>query len=206
MALVFYARVSSKGQNLDRQLARAKEVKADKIFTDKLSGKNADRQGLRDMFDYIREGDTVEVVSLDRLSRNYNDIKSLVQKLKTKKVNLIVDDLPQTHTGNELVDEFMLDMMINLMGFVADNERQKIRERQAQGIEQAKKRGVYKGRPTKYSPDSNDREGRLVYENVRRAYLSGDYGSKSQLAKDNGLSRQVLYRILNRIDKEKEDK
>lgn len=202
MALVFYARVSSKGQNLDRQLARAKKVKADKVFTDKLSGKNTDRQGLKDMFDYIREGDTVEVVSLDRLSRNYGDIKQLVQELKTKKVNLIVDDLPQTHTGNKLVDEFMLDMMINLMGFVADNERQKIRERQAQGIEQAKKQGVYKGRPTKYSPDSNDREGRLVYENVKRAYLSNNYGSKSQLAKDNGLSRQVLYRILKRIDKE----
>lgn len=154
------------------------------------------------MFDYIREGDTVEVVSLDRLSRNYGDIKQLVQELKTKKVNLIVDDLPQTHTGKKLVDEFMLDMMINLMGFVADNERQKIRERQAQGIEQAKKQGVYKGRPTKYSPDSNDREGRLVYENVKRAYLSNNYGSKSQLAKDNGLSRQVLYRILKRIDKE----
>ena len=62
MALVFYARVSSKGQNLDRQLARAKEVKADKVFTDKLSGKNTDRLGLEQMFDYIREGDIVEVI------------------------------------------------------------------------------------------------------------------------------------------------
>lgn len=200
MALVFYARVSSQDQNLDRQLARAKEVKADKIFTDKLSGKNTDRPGLAALFNYIREGDTVEVVSLDRLSRNYDDIKELVQRLKRKKVNLIVDDMPQTHTGNELVDKFMLDTMISLMGFVADNERQKIRERQRQGIEQAKKRGAYHGRPKKYAPDSKDREGRLVYENIKRAYLAGKYKSKSELAKRNGLSRQQLYRILKEIE------
>ena len=99
------------------------------------------------MFEYIREGDIVEVVSLDRLSRDYNDIQHLVQRLKDKKVKLIVDDLPQTNTGNELVDQFMLDMMVNLMGFVAQNERTKILERQRQGIAEAKRKGVYKGRP-----------------------------------------------------------
>ena len=134
MALVFYARVSSKQQNLDRQLARAKEVKADKVFTDKLSGKNTKRQGLKDMMAFLREGDTVEIISLDRLSRNYADIQKIIQQLKNMKVKLIVDDLPQTHTGNELVDQFMLDMMVNLMGFVAQNEREKIIERQRQGI------------------------------------------------------------------------
>lgn len=205
MALVFYARVSSKEQNLDRQLARAKEVKADKVFTDKLSGKNTDRPGLHELFSYVREGDTVEVVSLDRLSRNYQDIQHLVQELKSKGVSLIVDDLPQTHTGNSLTDEFMLDMMINLMGFVAQNEREKIKERQRQGIEQAKKRGVYKGRPKKYQAGSNNREGRLVYENVKRDYLSGNYKSKAELARKNSLSRTQLYRILKLIDEEQEE-
>lgn len=76
MALIFYARVSSKDQNLERQLYRAKQVNADKVFKDKKSGKNTERIGLKEMFNYIREGDTVEIVSLDRLSRNYNDIKS----------------------------------------------------------------------------------------------------------------------------------
>lgn len=202
MALVFYARVSSKEQNLDRQLARANEVKADKIFKDKLSGKNTDRKGLKEMLNFIREGDTVEIVSLDRLSRSYQDIQRLVQQLKDKKVKLVVDDLPQTHTGNELVDQFMLDMMINLMGFVAQNEREKIKERQRQGIEQAKKRGVYKGRPKKYRSDSNNREGRLVYENIKRDYLSGNYKSKAELARKNSLSRTQLYRILKLIDEE----
>ncbi|MFR0498342.1 recombinase family protein [Limosilactobacillus reuteri subsp. suis] len=200
MALVFYARVSSKGQNLARQLARAKEVEADKVFTDKLSGKTTDRPGLKALMKYVREDDTVEVVSLDRLSRNYKDIQRLVQELKNKGVSLIVDDLPQTHTGNNLVDQFMLDMMINLMGFVAQNEREKIRERQRQGIEQAKKRGAYKGRPTKFSADSNDREGRLVFESIKKDYQAGNYQSKAGLARKYGLSRQQLYRIIKRID------
>lgn len=206
MALIFYARVSSKGQNLARQLARAKEVEADKVFTDEFSGKNTDRPGLHSLLNYVREGDTVEVISLDRLSRNYQDIQHLVQQLKDKGVSLIVDDLPQTHTGNDLVDQFMLDMMINLMGFVAQNEREKIRERQRQGIEQAKKRGAYKGRPTKFSEDSNDREGRLVFESIKKDYQAGNYKSKAGLARKYGLSRQQLYRIINRIKAEQEEK
>lgn len=205
MALVFYARVSSKEQNLDRQLARAKEVKADKVFTDKLSGKNTDRKGLKEMLNFIREGDTVEIVSLDRLSRNYKDIQQLVKQIKDKGAKLVVDDLPQTNTGNSLTDEFMLDMMVNLMGFVAQNEREKIKERQRQGIEQAKKRGVYKGRPKKYQAGSNNREGRLVYENIKRDYLSGNYKSKAELARKNSLSRTQLYRILKLIDEEQEE-
>lgn len=203
MALVFYARVSSKGQNLDRQLARANEVKADKIFTDKQSGKDLNRSGLERMFEYIREGDIVEVVSLDRLSRDYNDIQHLVQRLKDKKVKLIVDDLPQTNTGNELVDQFMLDMMVNLMGFVAQNERTKILERQRQGIAEAKRKGVYKGRPKKYASQSKNREGRLVYEKVYDAITSGNYKSKAQLAREVGLSRQQIYRIINQINDQK---
>lgn len=205
MALVFYARVSSKGQNLARQLARANEVKADKIFTDKQSGKDINRPGLEQMFDYIREDDIVEVVSLDRLSRDYNDIQHLVQRLKDKKVKLIVDDLPQTNTGNELVDQFMLDMMVNLMGFVAQNERTKILERQRQGIAEAKRKGVYKGRPKKYASQSKNREGRLVYEKVYDAITSGNYKSKAQLAREVGLSRQQLYRIINQINDQKNE-
>lgn len=200
MALIFYARVSSKDQNLERQLYRAKQVKADKVFLDKKSGKNTERAGLKEMLNYIREGDTLEVVSLDRLSRNYTDIKKLVQIVKEKKVKLLIDDLPVTHTGNDLVDNFLLDMMISLMGFVAENERQKIRERQRQGIERAKQNGKYRGRK-KYAPNSNDREGRLVYKGIVNDYHTNNYETKVQLAKKYGISRQQLYRILQTIDK-----
>ena len=201
MALIFYARVSSKDQNLERQLYRAKQLKAYKIFQDKKSGKNTERAGLKEMLNYIREGDTLEVVSLDRLSRNYTDIKKLVQIVKEKKVKLLIDDLPVTHTGNDLVDNFLLDMMISLMGFVAENERQKIRERQRQGIERAKQKGKYRGRMKKYAPNSNDREGRLVYKGIVNDYHTNNYETKVQLAKKYGISRQQLYRILQNIDK-----
>ena len=201
MALIFYARVSSKDQNLERQLYRAKQVKADKIFQDKKSGKNTERAGLKEMLNYIREGDTLEVVSLDRLSRNYTDIKILVQIVNEMKVKLLIDDLPVTHTGNDLVDNFLLDMMISLMGFVAENERQKIRERQRQGIARAKQKGKYRGRMKKYAPNSNDREGRLVYKGIVNDYHTNNYETKVQLAKKYGISRQQLYRILQNIDK-----
>ena len=200
MALIFYARVSSKDQNLERQIYRAKQVKANKVFVDKKSGKNIERSGLQEMFNYIREGDTIEIVSLDRLSRNYNDIKKLVQVLKEKKVKLLVDDLPITHTGNDLVDNFLLDMMIGLMGFVAENERQKIRERQRQGIERAKQKGKYKGRAKKYSPNSTSREGRIVYQGVVNDYKTDNYETKVQLANKYGISRQQVYRILSTIN------
>lgn len=124
----------------------------------------------------------------------------MVQHFKSLKVKLIVDDLPQTQTGNGLVDQFMLDMMISLMGFVAQNEREKIRERQRQGIEQAKKRNAYKGRAKKYAPDSTDREGKLVFEGIKRDYRGGNYQSKAQLARKYAISRQQLYRIIKEIN------
>ena len=120
--------------------------------------------------------------------------------LKEKKVKLLVDDLPITHTGNDLVDNFLLDMMIGLMGFVAENERQKIRERQRQGIERAKQKGKYKGRAKKYSPNSTSREGRLVYQGVVNDYKTDNYETKVQLANKYGISRQQVYRILSTIN------
>ena len=199
MALVFYARVSSKDQNLARQLARAKEVKADKVFTDKFSGKSLDRPALNQMMKYLREGDVLEVVSLDRLSRNYNDLKEFVQELRRKKVRLIVDDLPQAQTNNELVDQFMMDIMIQLMGFVAQNEREKIKERQAQGIKIAKQRGAYKGGTIKYGEDARDPKNRLVWETVVEMLKDrAKYPSISGIARKAGISRQQVYRIKKR--------
>lgn len=99
-----------------------------------------------------------------------------------------------------MVDNFLLDMMISLMGFVAENERQKIRERQRQGIERAKQKGKYRGRTKKYSLHSNDREGRLVYQGIMNDYRTNNYETKVQLAKKYGISRQQLYRILSTIN------
>lgn len=194
MALVFYCRVSSKDQNLARQLARAKEVHADKIFADKLSGKNLDRPEFSKMMKYLREGDVLEVVSLDRLSRNYKDLKDLVKKLRDMGVKLIADDLPQLNSDNELINNFMMDLLISMMGFVAQNEREKIRERQKQGIELAKKAGKYTGRVIKYSPNAKRPQDRWTWEKVTKMLDSQKY-SMSEIARQTGIGRNQVYRI-----------
>ena len=194
MALVFYCRVSSKDQNLARQLARAKEVHANKVFADKISGKNLDRPEFQKMMKYLREGDVLEVVSLDRLSRNYKDLKELVSKLRDMKVKLIADDLPQTNSDNELINNFMMDLLISMMGFVAQNEREKIRERQAQGIALAKKAGKYTGRVIKYSPNAKDPKNRWVWETVTKMLDSKKY-SMSEIGRAVGIGRNQVYRI-----------
>lgn len=194
MALVFYCRVSSKDQNLARQLARAKEVHADKVFSDKISGKNLDRPEFSKMMKYLREGDVLEVVSLDRLSRNYKDLKDLVSKLRDMGVKLIADDLPQLNSDNELINNFMMDLLINMMGFVAQNEREKIRERQAQGIALAKKMGKYHGRVIKYSPNAKDPKNRWVWETVTKMLDSKKY-SMSEIGRAVGIGRNQVYRI-----------
>lgn len=205
MALVFYCRVSTQDQNLDRQLKRAHEVMADKIFSDKYSGKSLDRPAFREMMDYLREGDTLEVASLDRLSRNYSDLKKLVIKLRDMHVNLIADDLPKLNTGNELIDNFMMDLLIELMGFVAENERQKIRERQRAGIEIAKSKGKYTGRVIKYGPNSKHAQYRLIWETVVKMLDSGQYTIR-EIAKKTGISRMQVYRIKSRLPQQQQEK
>ena len=205
MALDFYCRFSTQDQKLDRQLMRAHEVKADKIFSDKYSGKSLDRPAFREMMDYLREGDTLEVASLDRLSRNYSDLKKLVIKLRDMHVNLIADDLPKLNTGNELIDDFMMDLLIELMGFVAENERQKIRERQRAGIEIAKSKGKYCGRVIKYGPDSKHAQYRLIWETVVKMLDSHQYTIR-EIAKKTGISRMQVYRIKSRLPQQQQEK
>lgn len=201
MSLVFYARVSSTDQNLARQLAKAKEVKADKLFADKLSGQNTQRPELIKCLAYLREGDQLEVLSLDRLSRNYQDIKKIVSDLRQRHIALIADDLPTMQTGNPLIDQFMLDMLISLMSFVAQNEREKIKERQRQGIIEAKKRQAYPGKQIEYGPTSANPGKRAIYFGLKAAYESQNY-SMTHLAKQYGLARSTVYRVMKRIQTE----
>lgn len=210
MSLVFYCRVSSVDQNLDRQLARAKEVGADKVFSDKFSGKTTNRPAFHEMMDhYLREGDVLQVVSLDRLSRDYNDIKRIMLKLKQMKVKLVVDDLPVLQTGNPLVDEYLQDMIIGLMGFVAQNEREKIKERQAQGIAIAKAEGRYTGGVTQYGPDlgkhysQSTKAKSIVWERAINMLASDKPYTYNEIARQCRISRQQVYRIRDRARQRK---
>lgn len=112
MAKIGYARVSSKGQNLDRQIAELNKKNVERIFSDKLSGKDTNRHGLKDMLHFIRDGDIVIIVSLDRLSRNYNDIKDIISRIRNNGASLMSLDLMTNSTGNKLIDTFIQDLMV----------------------------------------------------------------------------------------------
>lgn len=140
MAHVGYKRVSSADQNTSRQLDG---VALDEIFEDQLSGATTDRPALQEMLRYVRKGDTIHVHSIDRLARSLKDLLELVENLKARGVQLhfhkegLIFTSEKNHTQ---------DLMLSMMGAVAQFERNMIRERQAEGIVKAKAAGLYKGR------------------------------------------------------------
>lgn len=142
-AKVAYARVSSQDQNLDRQLEAFKLITPDRIFTDKLSGKNIDRPGFQDMMDYVRDGDHLYVASMDRLARNLKDLLEVTESLQKKgvAVHFLKENISLDPTGDQSP---IAKLLLSMMGAVAEFERSLIRERQAEGIAIAKTRGVYK--------------------------------------------------------------
>ena len=150
----YYARVSSKEQNLDRQIEAFKSFGADEkdIITDKESGKDLNRTGYTALKNAIlRRGDTLIVKSLDRLSRNKTDIKNELQFFKDNGIRLKVIDLPTTMMdlpeGQEWVFEMVNNILIEVLGTIAEQERKTIKSRQAEGIAAAKKNGKKLGRP-----------------------------------------------------------
>ena len=157
----YYARVSSKEQNLDRQIEAFKALGADErdIITDKESGKDLNRTGYTALKNaMLRKGDTLVVKSLDRLSRNKTDIKNELQFFKDNGIRLKVIDLPTTMMdlpqGQEWVFEMVNNILIEVLDTIAEQERKTIRARQAEGIEAAKKYGKKLGRPALTYPDN----------------------------------------------------
>ncbi len=158
-----YVRVSTKEQNLDRQLMAIKQYIPDErnIITDKESGENLDRQGyqiLRNMI--LRSGDTLIIKSLDRLSRNKSDIKRELEFFREKKIRLKVIDLPTTmielEVGQEWVFNMVNNILIEVLGTIAEQERMSIKLRQAEGIAAAHAKGVKFGRPRAELPENWD--------------------------------------------------
>ena len=159
----YYARVSTREQNLDRQLEAFKALGADEreIVTDKESGKNLDRPGYQALKTaMLRPGDTLVVKSLDRLSRSKADIRSELEYFKANGIRLKVIDLPTTMmelpAGQEWVFEMVNNILIEVLGTIAEQERETIRRRQREGIDAAKARGKHLGRPTAVKPENWD--------------------------------------------------
>jgi len=154
-----YVRVSSYDQNEERQLLAMREVgiKHENIFIDKQSGKDFNRPNYKRLMKKLREGDTLFIKSIDRLGRNYEEIQNQWRIItREKRVDVVVLDMPllDTRRDKNLLGTFISDLVLQLLSFIAENERVNIKQRQREGIAAAKKRGVKFGRPSKkLSPD-----------------------------------------------------
>lgn len=179
-----YIRVSTFDQNPERQLENAD---VDRIFSDKASGKDVNRPQLEALMDFVREGDTVIVHSMDRLARNLDDLRRIVQTLTERGVCIEFKKEQLSFTGE---DSPMAKLMLSVMGAFAEFERALLRERQREGIAIAKQRGAYRGRKPALS-DAEAAEARVHVAAGKK---------KAQVARDFGISRETLYKYLRMKD------
>lgn len=175
-----YVRVSTLDQNTARQLDG---VDVDQVFADKASGKDVNRPELERMIDFARDGDTVLVHSMDRLARNLDDLRAIVRRLTEKKVRVEFVKEQLTFTGD---DNAMATLLLNVMGAFAEFERSLIRERQREGINLAKQRGVYRGR----TPSLDAKSATELREKAAAGV------PKAALARHYGISRETVYAYL----------
>ncbi len=191
----YYARVSTKEQNLDRQLSAFYALGATdrEIITDKESGKDLERTGYQALKNAIlRRGDTLIVKSLDRLSRSKTDIHNELQYFKENGIRLKVIDLPTTMMdlpeGQEWVFEMVNNILIEVLGTIAEQERENIRKRQAEGIEAAKQNGKKLGRPSLVFPAN--------WDSVYASWKAGEITAKTAM-EQTGTKRTSFYKLVN---------
>lgn len=197
---VGYARVSTADQNLDRQLEELKKAGAEKIFQEKLSGKTmTNREELTRAFQFLREKDVLIVESLERLGRNYDEIVQMVQHLDQKEIGLMVLNMPilSQNLGDPQLQKLIRNMIIQVLSWAAQNEREESKRKQRQGIEIAKRKGHYKGRPVKYSAEAKDPRDRLTYQAIVKK-LKREEPIK-RIAEATGVTRDTVYRIKREI-------
>lgn len=175
-----YIRVSTFEQNTARQLD---DLVLDKVFTDKASGKDIRRPEFEALMQFVREGDTIVVHSMDRLARNLDDLRQIVRTLTGQgiKIQFIKESL--TFTGE---DSPMANLLLSVMGAFAEFERALIRERQLEGIALAKQRGAYKGRKPVLTA--------IQIADLKQRVDTGE--KKAQIARDFGISRETLYQYI----------
>jgi len=179
---VGYRRVSTVEQNLDRQDLGAVE----RVFEDKASGKDADREQLQEMISFVREGDEVVVYSIDRLVRDLRDLQSIITQLNDKGVAIEFLSERLVFSGNS--DDAFAKLQLQMMGAFAEFERNIIRKRQAEGIAKAKQRGVYENRKRKRKV-SDKRITDLKQEGL----------NNTEIAEYLGVTRMTVYRALKRV-------
>src|SRR5271155_5559778 len=167
---VGYIRVSTTDQNPDRQL---ESVQLDKKFIEFASGRSKERPQLMNLIDYVREDDIVIVHSLDRLARNVKDLRYIIDELVSKKttVQFVKENL--IFTGN---DSPMSNLLLVMIGAIAEFEHSLIRERQLEGIALAKKQGKFQGSKSKYTPEMKEAIGREIQTNKSKYKIADELG------------------------------
>ncbi len=190
-----YARVSSKEQNLDRQIEELKKYKVDEIITDKASGKGFTRTGLEDLHSKLRKGDTLIIKELDRLGRKKQGIKEELEYLRALGIKVVILNIPttlmlleETQSNNSIL-EMINNIIIEVLSYVAQEEVEKINKRQEEGIKLAKEKGIKFGRPEE---KLTDRKIKLI-----KQVLSGER-TKISVAKELDTSRIQLDRLIKR--------
>lgn len=174
-----YVRVSTRDQNEDQQLIALRELQVPKknIFIDKQSGKNFERPRYKKLLRRMKKDDLLYIKSIDRLGRNYNEIQEQWRILtKDKGVDIVVLDMSllDTRRGKDLMGTFLSDIVLQVLSFVAENERMNIRQRQAEGIAAAKAKGVRFGRVPKPLPENFH----AVYQRWKRGEITGTAAAK----------------------------
>ena len=192
-----YARVSSREQNEDRQIEALTKfgVHYKNIIVDKCSGKDTEREGYQYLkHQILRSGDTLVIKELDRLSRNKNDIKNELEYFKSMGVRIKILDIPTTLTDFPAEQMWVMDMinaiLIEVLGSIAENERHKIRTRQREGIEAAKKKKIPLGRPSLQKPENYD----AVLAKVQAKEIT-----VAQAVRMLNISRSSFYRLQHKI-------
>lgn len=193
---VGYVRVSSDKQNEARQIEAMKleGVEERNIYIDKASGKNFERDNWRLMLKVLREGDCLLVESIDRLGRNYQEILEEWRGLVKRGIDIVVLDMPLLDTRNkkDLTGVLISDIVLQLLSYVAEKEREAIRSRQAEGIAIAKKLGKYKGRKEK---EIDKEKFELVYERAKRKEIT-----QSRAMAILGLKRGLYYKLIKEYE------
>lgn len=195
-----YARVSTMDQNADRQVIalREKAVAAERIYIDSKSGKDFNRPQYQAMMRSMQAGDLLYVLSIDRLGRNYEEVQEQWRFLtKELRVDICVIDMPllDTRSGKDLLGTFIADLVLQILSFVAQSERDSIKKRQAEGIAAAKARGVRLGRPQIPMPGQ--------FEQIVAAWKAGNITLDEALRR-SGLSASTFYRRRKALENQKE--
>lgn len=187
-----YVRVSSLDQNEERQMVEMRRLKIPErnIYVDKQSGKDFNRPRYKQLVKKMKKGDLLYILSIDRLGRNYDEIQEQWRFLtREKEIDIAVIDMPllDTRNGKDLMGTFLADIVLQILSFVAQNERENIRKRQAQGIAAAKANGVKFGRPVIGIPDN--------FGDVVRRWEKGEI-KLAEAAHTCGMSTATFYRRL----------